>query len=229
MVEEHVRGAGTHRSSPDPDHPAGAEGPLHGLVGEVPIEEIGDRHRHEIDDLGQDAPVAQEVDADEQGLSQVVEGAELERGWGPKQQRPDEARQLRKIALVLQIRAGVAAGDGGDLAGGLPRFVPHQEAPSVGERGEVCRIDGVDAVAEAGQEEITHDLRLKQAHHVGRGRDPEARPGLLGHGGPAHHRTAFQDEDTLPGPSEVRGADQSVVSAPYDDRVVPLAGRPHGP
>ena len=70
------------------------------------------------------------------------------------------------------------------------------------------------------QGEIADDLGSQQARHVGRRRDLEAGPQLLGHAGPAHELAPFEDEHPAARPAEIGGRDQTVVTGPDDDGIV---------
>ena len=62
----------------------------------------------------------------------------------------------------------------------------------------------------------------QQAHDVAEDREPEAREDLLGDGRAAEHVALLEDERLHPGAGEVGGADEAVVAATDDDRVVGL-------
>ena len=79
-----------------------------------------------------------------------------------------------------------------------------------------------------GQLEVADDLGPQQADDVAEDREPEAREDLLGDRRAAEDVALLEDERLQPGAGEVGGADQAVVAAADDDRVVGLGqgGRP---
>ena len=83
-------------------------------------------------------------------------------------------------------------------------------------------VGGQDLEAELRELELADHLRVQQAHDVGEDREGEARHDLLGHGGAADDVAALEDERLQPRLGEVGAADQAVVPAADDDRVVDL-------
>ena len=73
-----------------------------------------------------------------------------------------------------------------------------------------------------GQVQLADDLGPEQADDVREDREAEAREDLLGHRGAAEDVALLEDERLEAGPREVRRADQAVVAAADDDRVVAL-------
>ena len=72
------------------------------------------------------------------------------------------------------------------------------------------------------QLELADDLGAEQADDVARDAEPEAGEDLLGDRGAAEHVALLEDERLQAGPGEVGGADEPVVTAADDDRVVAL-------
>jgi hypothetical protein len=87
------------------------------------------------------------------------------------------------------------------------------------ERGERA-VEGQDVEAVGRQVQLADDLRAEQADDVRGDREAEAREDLLGDRGPAEQLALLEDEGAQAGPREVRGADQPVVAAANDHRVV---------
>jgi hypothetical protein len=83
-------------------------------------------------------------------------------------------------------------------------------------------VEGQDGEPVPGQLQVAHDLGAKQRHHVRRHAEPEPGHDLLGDGGAAEDVAPLQHDDAQPGPGQVRGADEAVVAASDDDRVVAL-------
>ena len=73
-----------------------------------------------------------------------------------------------------------------------------------------------------GQLEVADDLGPQQADDVREDRESEAREELLGHGRATEHRALLEDEGLQTGPRQIGRADEAVVSATDDDRVVRL-------
>ena len=72
----------------------------------------------------------------------------------------------------------------------------------------------------AGELELADDLRPKERDDVGGDAETEAGHDLLGDRGAPEDVPALQDDGAQPGPRQVRRADEPVVAAPDDDRVV---------
>ncbi len=72
------------------------------------------------------------------------------------------------------------------------------------------------------QLQLADDLRAEQADDVREDREPEAREQLLRDGRAAEDVALLQDERLHPGAGQVGRADQAVVAATDDDRVVRL-------
>ena len=77
-----------------------------------------------------------------------------------------------------------------------------------------------------GELELADDLGPQQAHDVARDAEPEAREDLLGDRGAAEDVALLEDERAQAGPGEVGGADEAVVAAADDHRVVALGHEP---
>ena len=73
--------------------------------------------------------------------------------------------------------------------------------------------------------QLAHDLGPKQRDDVGGDAEPEARHDLLGDGSAAEDVPALEHDDAQPGACQVRAADEAVVAAADDDRVVALLHR----
>ena len=74
-----------------------------------------------------------------------------------------------------------------------------------------------------GELQFADDFGAEQAHDIGEAhREPEAREQLLGDRGTAQDVALLEHERLHPGPCQVGRADQAVVTAADDDRVVPL-------
>ncbi len=105
-----------------------------------------------------------------------------------------------------------------------PQVVAGGGRPAGSERGERA-VERQDVEAVPRQLELADDLGAEQRHDVREDREPEAREELLGDRRAAEDVAPLEDERLHPGAGEIRGADQAVVAAADDDRVVAL-GQP---
>lgn len=149
-------------------------------------------------------------------------------GWRSEvEQRAYHLNQISDGAVVLDEGPSVVSRELRYLGGGLIYILPVEQGASVRERHEVGRIERVDLVAEPSQAQLSNDGWPEQADHVGEDRDVVPGPNLLGHGRTADPGSGFEHDHPFPGPSQVGGADQSIVTAADNDRVV--GGWPRGP
>src|SRR5690606_28164291 len=74
--------------------------------------------------------------------------------------------------------------------------------------------------AELPQFELADDLRVKQAHDIGKDRELEARHDLVRDGGAAQNVAPLENERLEPRLCQIRATGQTVVSAANDDDVV---------
>ena len=101
------------------------------------------------------------------------------------------------------------------------RVRPQGERAAVGQRREGRRAAREHLEAVVAQAQVADDLLAEEAVDVGRGRDLEAREGLLGHAGAAHQIPPLQHEHAQPGARQVARGDEPVVPRADHDRVVP--------
>ena len=76
------------------------------------------------------------------------------------------------------------------------------------------------------QLELADDLGPEERHDVREDREAEAREDLLGDRRAAEDVAPLEDQRLHPGPGEIGRADEAVVAAADDDRVVALATNP---
>jgi hypothetical protein len=96
------------------------------------------------------------------------------------------------------------------------------------ERGERA-VERQDIEAVFRELQVANDLGAQQGHDVREDAEAEAREQLLGDGRAAQDLALFEDESLQSGASEVCRADQAVVAAADDDRVVALRHPPPFP
>ena len=123
------------------------------------------------------------------------------------------------MVFVLGIRLGIALGKLGDFGQRLGAILPHEQMRAVGEGRKEGGILGVDAVAEALQFQVAHDLFLHQAGEVGGGGDAISGPDFFGDGASADQLARFEDDHAAAGAGQIRRGDQSVVAAADNDDV----------
>ncbi len=87
-------------------------------------------------------------------------------------------------------------------------------------------VEGQDLQPVAGQRQVTDDLRAQQAHDVREDAEAEAREDLLGERRAAEDLATLEDERPEATPGEIGRADEAVVAAADDDRVVALGHEP---
>jgi hypothetical protein len=98
-----------------------------------------------------------------------------------------------------------------------------------GTQGRERAIERQDVEAVARQLELADDLGAEQRDDVAEDGEPEAREDLFGDRGAAEHMALLEDERLHSRTGQVRGADQAVVAATDDDRVVALRHAPSSP
>ena len=137
------------------------------------------------------------------------------------QDRLDEPGHLDHQLAVFLVGLGVAEAPAAELAD-RPAVVVDPPQVVVLERRERA-VEGQDVEAVLRQVELADDLGPEQADDVAGDAEPEAREDLLGHRGPAEQMALLEDDGLQPGPGQVGGADEAVVAAADDDRVVASA------
>src|SRR6266487_1995025 len=96
-----------------------------------------------------------------------------------EQQPFDYLGEPLQIAFVLGKDLGIAFRELGDLLERFSAVLPHEEVTIVRERGEKCRIFGVDLVSEAREIEVPNDPLLKKTGEVGAGGNLVAWPDIF--------------------------------------------------
>ena len=158
--------------------------------------------------------------------------ARVERGQvgrGDREDRLDEAGHLDHELAVFLVGLGVGRRPAAELAD-RPAVVvdpPEVVAAALGRARRPAErrerpVERQDVEAVARQLELADDLGPEQRDDVREDREPEAREELLGDRGAAEDVALLEDERLQPGPGQVGGADEPVVAAADDDRVVAL-------
>src|SRR5690606_38305526 len=105
-----------------------------------------------------------------------------------------------------------------------PRDVAvHRETRPVQRRHEVRERPRQELEAVLLELEVVDDALLEQAHRVARHRVAESRMELLGHGGSPDLRMTLKHDDAKTRAGEIRGADETVMTAADDRGVVSRA------
>ena len=154
-------------------------------------------------------------------------------GRRDRQDRLDEAGHLDHELAVFLVRLGVGRRPAAQLAD-RPAVVvdpPEVVAARASRSGVNVPSSGRMSRPWRGSSSSRMISGRSSEHDVREDREPEAREQLLGDGRAAQDVALLEDERLHPGPGQVRGADQAVVAAADDDRVValgqPLPPRPH--
>ena len=149
-----------------------------------------------------------------------------------RQDRLDEAGHVDHQLAVFLVRLGVAGRPAAQLAH-RPAVVvdsPQVVAAALGralalaQRGE-RPVERQDVEAVLRELEVADDLRPQQRDDVREDAEAEAREQLLGHSGATEDWPLLEDQRLQAGAREVGRADQAVVAAADDHRVVAL-GQP---
>ena len=141
-----------------------------------------------------------------------------------EQQRADELERFLQVGVEGGVDLGVLLGEAGELLLGRLHVVREDELVVVIER-QNRSLAGSTSSPNWRSSRSRDDPRVQDAHDVGEDRGAEAGRELLGHGGPAEDVAALQDQHLEPGLGEVAAADEAVVAAADDDRVVTAAGQ----
>ena len=230
VMEQDVGRAGALDALVRPDDPRRGHRGLERVGLEPLVEELGCAHRHELheDRLLALRELLETPRKTRQGHERSrVAAREVGRGDG--QDRLDEACHLDHQLAVFLVRLRVARRPAAQLAD-RPAVVV--DAPQVvaapggrtlprSQRGERA-VERQDVEAVFRELEIADDLGTEQADDVAEDREPEAWEDLLGDGGTAEDVAPLQDQCLHPGTGEVGRADEAVVAATDDDRVVRL-------
>ena len=220
VVEQVVGGARRARAGPDADHAGRGDRALEPLVLEPVVEQVGDRHREDADQVvdvataepGRARTLAQQGDQ----IARVMraEGRRL-----AQHHRPQERRGAVEQVLEALVHLAVALREGSDRGRRAGRLVEEEDRPFGAER-RIGRVERDRPIAVVAQAQVRDDLRLEHRDHVARPRDACAGPDLLGHAGPAQDRPPLEHHDAQPGVSQVGRGGQPVVAAADDDRVI---------
>ena len=121
---------------------------------------------------------------------------------------------------------GVEAGQGGGirraqvLQGRRRLAAAQHQVPAIAAERDGRQILGGEAQAVAGQVQLRDHPRVEVVQDVGAGRQGEAGRDLLVDRGAADLGIAFEHQHPAPGPGQVGGADQAVMTATHHDDVL---------
>ena len=229
VVGHHVAGARLVRARPRADQAVQRHHRLHLIGLEEPVEQVDDRHRHQLGHVGEPAHVETAEAPREPELFREICGCErTELGRRGHHQRPEHLGEAADPGVPPLDRVGVSLRELRErLVVLLGVVVVLHDAATVGERKEVRphprRPVSVTLELQVAQDRVGH-----QAHHVAERGDPElGRLGPRGHrvGGAAHLVTGLEHDRAGAGLREVGGGDEAVVTPAHHDRVVAVRGR----
>ena len=147
-------------------------------------------------------------------------GSERRRiGRRHREERLDGARHVVQHEPELVVGLGIAQRMARELAPVLVVVVPLRQVVSA-RQGRERALERQDVQAVARQLEVPDDLRPQQAHHVGEDREAKARKDFLAHRRAAHALAALEHQHLLSGAGEIGRANEAVVAAADDHRVV---------
>ena len=220
VMEEHVGRARHGRRGPRADHRVGGEGDLELLGLEPAVENGARRAGQDLERVGGILAEPEETEAQPAELHEIG-GLERPRGGRRRDEcRLDEGRHALQHRLVLRQRVGVAGRELRHLAVGQRLVGAEHERPAVGKRRERRGAPRQHLEAVPLEVEVADDLGAEEAVDVGRGRDLEPGPELLGDAGAAQQVAALEHQRLEAGPGRVGRRDEAVVPAADDDQIV---------
>src|SRR5579863_7756259 len=219
VVQQHVGGAGRAYAEKGADNARGGHRRLEHIGLEPLVEKVGGAHGHELHQVvlvagGQGTEMARQ----EGQLAQIAGSQPRGIGRSHGQNWLDELRHAHHRLAVFFVRLGVDARMARDLAPRLPVVVDAPEIVAVEWRERAIQRKYFETVAR--QVELADDLGPKQGDDIGADGKLEAGKHLFGDRRAAQHVPALEHQNLLPGARQIRGVDQTVVSATDDDRVV---------
>ncbi len=230
VVQEHVRASRRADRQERADDRVGGERRLQNVALEPAVENRPGRAREQLDRLRQIGTQIAERPVESPELFAVAEplahadmaplvGQRQRVGCRLAEHRLEHRGHPLQKRVVARILDGIFHAELGDLAVAEREVGPHRQAAAIGQRRERRRRARQNLEPVFPQLQLADDFREKQADHIGGGRDLVARPELLGGRAAAQHVPPLEHAHLLPGPGQIRGANQSVVSAADDDCV----------
>ena len=219
VMQQHVGRARRVDAEVGADDARCAHGALQRRRLEPAVEELGRAHGHQLHE-GQ-------LLLSRQGREVLDQGAEPGRvarvgasrvGRGHRQDGLDETGHLRHQLAVFLVGLGVTDRPASQLAHGVSVVVGAPQVVTI-DRGEGA-VEGQDVEPVARQLQVTDDLRPQQAHHIREHAEAEAGEDLHRERGAAEDLPSLEHEGPEASPREVGTADEAVVAAADDDRVV---------
>ena len=181
-------------------------------------EEIVGAHRQEVDEpvelLADPAILPRELEE----LAPALEVASRRIDRRVEQEPAHDVRGLVEPRVELRVDLAVVTRESCELRRGFPDVAAEHDVIIGTDRAEeVSRRQ--DRQSEIAQSKVPDDLRVQQAHDVGKSRCPETRRKFLRDGGTADQRPALEDKDFLAGLRKVSAAGEAVVAAADDNCV----------
>jgi hypothetical protein len=228
VVSHHVAGARLVRSGPRSDEAVDRHRGLDLIRDEEPVEQIGDRQRHQPRHLADGSHVqTAEPPGETQQLEQIAGAFRADLRRRGHQQRTQDRGQSAHPRVPTLETVCVDLRDLRELLIVLLRVVVLDHHAAVRERNHV-RADGKHAIPVARELEVLQDRVGHEAHHVAERRDFEL--GVLAPG-PVGRRRApglvptLAHDDAGSRLREIRGRHQTVVSTTDDDRLIRVRAR----
>jgi hypothetical protein len=221
VVEQDIGAAGRVGARVVADHRIEAEHRLDRIALEPAVEVFAGRAGKQRQRL---APPRQVEGGEHARLQRRVDQAleALRLGWDLERQRPEHVGDLVERREVGGQRGGIGFAELGDFRLAALQPAAHQQvvAGVLRQRQEVRDRAVDDPEPVLGEPHVGDDFGLEQADGVARHRIAEAGVELLRNCRSADVGMRFADADSHPGPTEIPGADQAVVAAADDHRVV---------
>ena len=218
-MQEHIRGAGRHRSERGADDTGDREIRLDDIGLEIFVEELGDRHGPEAQGLRHlGSAQAGELLAE---IKQFAEVARLQarRVWsGAHQEGLDEAALPCNVAGVAVVGLRIARREARELAAVRVMVAVVGEVVAVLREHRAALI-GDDLQSEARQFEVAHDFGPEQRADIGTVGVEETRRQRSADRRAADPVVLLQHQHVEPGALKIAGVDEAVMPAADDDGV----------
>ena len=196
VVQDDVGRAGSFWSRKRADRAVVAEHRARHAVLEPARKEVIRAHRQEVHE-----PI--ELPADPAILpcepEKLATTLEVAPRWIDRRVEQEHAHDIRGFVeplVELRVDLAIAPGEARKLRSGFPDVAAENDVIIGADRAEEVRRRK-DRQAEFAQSKVPDDLRVQQAHDVGKSRCPESGREFLGHGGAANHRPAFEHQHFL--------------------------------
>ena len=225
VVQQHVGGARRSHAEECPDDPADGHRRLEDVALEPLIEKVDRAHREQLEVEVAGVLVELAVRPAQAQQPQQLLGVERRGiGGGVIDDGLGETGELAERDAELGVDLGVLGGELRDLPSRPRRIAPARQRAPVGQRQERA-VERNDLEAVPRQVELADDVRAEQRDDVRANRVREPLEDLLADRGAAEDVALLEHEHLASRLGQVGRADQPVVAAPDDHRVVRRRGR----